>query len=109
MKLLMRLFVGLGVALPTLSWAAEDAAQAPSNSWTPLARALAAGLAIGLASFGGSLGQGRAGAAALEGIARNPEASGKVMVPMILVLALIESLVIYSLVTALILIFRGVA
>lgn len=63
-------------------------------------KALAAGLAIGIAAFGGALGQGRASAAALEGIARNPNASGKIFVPMILGLALIESLVIYALIVA---------
>lgn len=63
-------------------------------------KALAAGLAIGLAALGGALGQGRAAGSALEGIARNPNASGKIMVPMILGLALIESLVIYALVIA---------
>ena len=65
--------------------------------------AMASGLAIGLAAFGGSLGQGRAAAAALEGIARNPQASGKLFTPMIIGLALIESLVIYALVIAFIL------
>ncbi len=65
--------------------------------------ALAAGLAIGLAALGGSLGQGRAAAAALEGIARNPQASGKLFTPMIIGLALIESLVIYALVIGFIL------
>lgn len=64
------------------------------------ALALAAGLAIGIAAFGGALAQGRAASASLEGIARNPEASGKVMTPMIIALALIESLVIYALVIA---------
>ena len=59
---------------------------------------LGAGLAIGIAALGGGLGQGRAAAAALEGIARNPGASGKVFTPMIIGLALIESLVIYALV-----------
>jgi len=62
--------------------------------------ALGAGLAIGIAALGGALGQGRAAASALEGIARNPEAAGKVMTPMIIALALIESLVIYALVIA---------
>lgn len=57
---------------------------------------LAAGLGIGIAAFGGSLGQGKAAAAALEGIARNPAAAGKLFVPMIIGLALIESLVIYA-------------
>ncbi len=63
-------------------------------------KAIAAALAIGIAAVGGSLGQGRAAAAALEGIARNPNASGKLFTPMILGLALIESLVIYALVIA---------
>ncbi len=62
--------------------------------------AMAAGLAIGVAAIGGALGQGRAAAAALEGIARNPQASGKLFTPMIIGLALIESLVIYALVIA---------
>ena len=58
------------------------------------------GIAIGVAALGGALGQGRSVAAALEGIARNPGASGKILVPMILGLALIESLVIYALIIA---------
>lgn len=65
--------------------------------------ALAAGLAIGIAAAGCGLGQGRAGVAALEGIARNPNASDKLFTPMILVLALIESLAIYALVIAIML------
>ena len=62
--------------------------------------AMAAGLAIGAAAAGGALGQGKAAAAALEGIARNPGASGKLFTPMIIGLALIESLVIYALLIA---------
>jgi F-type H+-transporting ATPase subunit c len=62
--------------------------------------AMAAGLAIGIAAAGGAIGQGRAAAAALEGIARNPQASGKLFTPMIIGLALIESLVIYALLIA---------
>lgn len=59
--------------------------------------AIAAALSISVAAFGGALGQGRAAAAALEGIARNPGAKGEIFTPMILALALIESLVIYAL------------
>jgi F-type H+-transporting ATPase subunit c len=62
--------------------------------------ALAAGLAIGIAALGGGIGQGRAAAAALDGIARNPGAAGQIRGPMILGLALIESLVIYALIIA---------
>jgi len=65
--------------------------------------ALAAGLAIGVAALGGGIGQGRAAAAALDGIARNPGAAGQIRGPMILGLALIESLVIYALIIALLL------
>jgi F-type H+-transporting ATPase subunit c len=65
--------------------------------------ALGAGLAIGIAAAGCGVGQGRAGAAALDGIARNPNASDKLFTPMILVLALIESLAIYALVVAIML------
>jgi F-type H+-transporting ATPase subunit c len=62
--------------------------------------AIAAGLAMGLAVLGGGMGQGRAASAALEGIARNPGASGKIFVPMIICMALIESLVIFAFVIA---------
>jgi F-type H+-transporting ATPase subunit c len=62
------------------------------------AYAIGAALGIGLAALGGTLGQGKAAAAALDGIARNPGASGKIFVPMLLSLALIESLVIFALV-----------
>ncbi len=65
---------------------------------------LGAGVAIGFAAMGGGIGQGRAVASALDGIARNPSASGKIMTPMIIGLALIESLVIYALVVAIMLI-----
>ena len=65
--------------------------------------ALGAGLAIGLAALGGGIGQGRAAGSALDGIARNPGAAGQIRGPMILGLALIESLVIYALIIGLLL------
>lgn len=60
---------------------------------------LALGVALGLpiAVIGAGLGQGKAAAAALEGVARQPEAAGKIQTMMIIALALIESLVIYAL------------
>src|SRR4051794_9766140 len=61
---------------------------------------LAAALAIGIAAFGGAIGQGKTAASALDGIARNPAAQGKIFVPMIIGLALIESLVLYAFVIA---------
>jgi F-type H+-transporting ATPase subunit c len=62
--------------------------------------AIGAGIAIGLGVLGGTLGQGRAAAAALEGISRNPGAASRIQTPMILGLALIESLVLFSFVIA---------
>jgi F-type H+-transporting ATPase subunit c len=60
--------------------------------------ALGIGLGLGLAAAGGGIGQGLAAAAALEGIGRNPGATKEIFTPLLLSLALIESLVIYSLV-----------
>jgi F-type H+-transporting ATPase subunit c len=62
--------------------------------------ALAAGLGIGIASLGAALGQGRAVAAAMESIGRNPNSADRLFTPMILGLALIEALAIYALVIA---------
>jgi F-type H+-transporting ATPase subunit c len=72
---------------------AQEAAAGGSGS---AAAALGAGIAIGLAVIGGGLGQGRAAAAALEGISRNPGAAPRIQTPMILGLALIESLVLFA-------------
>lgn len=97
-KMVLRL---VGLAAPLLVATTAFAQDAASNEYdAQVAALLGAGIAIGIAAFGGALGQGRAAAAALEGIARNPNASGKIFTPMILGLALIESLVIYALVIA---------
>ncbi len=54
-------------------------------------------IVVAVAALGGTIGQGLTASAALSGIARNPEAAGKIFVPMILCMALIESLVLFSL------------
>jgi F-type H+-transporting ATPase subunit c len=82
------------LSLPATALAQSGAA---ANTFDMQAMAaLAAGLAIGLAVIGGALGQGRAAAAALEGISRNPGAAARIQTPMILGLALIESLVLFA-------------
>ncbi|MBN22117.1 MAG: F0F1 ATP synthase subunit C [Bdellovibrionaceae bacterium] len=86
----------LTVLLTSASAFAEEGAAASHDPYA----SLAAALAIGLAAFGGSLAQAKVGAAALDGIARNPSAQGKIFVPMIIGLALIESLVLYAFVIA---------
>jgi F-type H+-transporting ATPase subunit c len=62
--------------------------------------ALAAGLAIGIPALGAALGQGRAVAAAMESIGRNPNSADRIQTPMIIGLALIEALAIYGLIIA---------
>ncbi|HEY8091051.1 MAG TPA: ATP synthase F0 subunit C [Polyangiaceae bacterium] len=85
--------------VPVLAFAQEEKVGANINDVKAWA-AVGAGLAIGLGALGGSLGQGRAAAAALEGISRNPGASARIQTPMILGLALIESLVLLAFVIA---------
>jgi F-type H+-transporting ATPase subunit c len=96
--------MGMMLLAAPLAMAQEAAAGLGEN--VKLGVALASGLTIGIAALGGALAQGRATAAGLEGIARNPGASGKIMTPMIIGLAMIESLVIYALVIAFMLYFK---
>jgi F-type H+-transporting ATPase subunit c len=62
--------------------------------------ALAAGLGLGIAAFGAALGQGRATAAAMESIGRNPNSADRIFTPLIVGLALMEALALYALVIA---------
>lgn len=59
--------------------------------------ALAVGLGLPIAVLSAALGQGKVGGSALEGIARQPEAAGKIQLAMMIALGFIESLVIYAL------------
>ena len=88
------------VALTTLTAAPAFAQDAAAGGGASSAAAIGASIAIGLAVLGGGLGQGRAAAAALEGISRNPGAAPRIQTPMILGLALIESLVLFAFIIA---------
>jgi F-type H+-transporting ATPase subunit c len=68
---------------------------------------LAAGIGMGIGSFGTGIGQGLAIQKAVEGVARNPGASGKIMTIMLIGLAMIESLAIYVFVVAMIILFAN--
>lgn len=84
-------------ALGSVAYAEEAAATgALFNTYT---KAVFYFLAVALAAFGGTAAQSRAASVALEGIARNPSAADKIMTPMILGLALMESLVIFTLIS----------
>jgi F-type H+-transporting ATPase subunit c len=98
MKRFAKVAVGFSTAITALlvampAYAQEATAFNDRDKWI----AVAAGFGMAFAAFGGALGQGRAASTALDGIARNPGASDKLFTPMIIGLALIESLVIYSL------------
>ena len=62
-----------------------------------MALALAVGLGVPIAVLSAAIAQGKAATSAMEGIARQPEAAGKIQTAMIIALAFIESLVIYVL------------
>ncbi|MEO8637624.1 MAG: ATP synthase F0 subunit C [Candidatus Taylorbacteria bacterium] len=61
---------------------------------------LAKALAIGLGALGPGIGIGLIGAKAMESIGRNPEATGKILVPMLIASAFAEAIAIYALVIA---------
>lgn len=66
--------------------------------------AIGAGLAV-MTGLGAGLGMGLAASRAMDAVARQPEASGKINALLLLALALIESVAIYGFVVALIIIF----
>lgn len=82
---------------------AEEPAAAEADATS--GKAIAAGLAIGLAALGGAIGMGLAIAKASEGIARQPEASGNIRSTMMLGLVFVETVVIYALIVSVLLIF----
>ena len=90
------LFAMLAPALAYAAPAPEAAAAGPSGD----VYAIAVVFGMAIAAFGCGLGQGRAASAALEGICRNPGAADRVFTPMLLGLAFIETLVIFTFVSA---------
>ena len=85
----------LVLAIPAFAQAADNAETV--SSYKAIGGALSV-IGFGIAAGLGGLGQGKIGAAALEGTARNPSAQGKLQTMMILGLAFVESLVIFALV-----------
>ncbi len=99
-SLVLAVVAVLGV--PDLARAADAAA---SGGWIGPFAVLAAGLGMAIASGLCALGQGRAVAAAVDAMGRQPGAAARIQTAMIIGLALIESLAIYVLVVAIILLF----
>lgn len=69
---------------------------------------MGAGIGAGLVAIGAGLGIGKIGAAAMEGMARQPEASGKIQGAMLIIAALIEVAALFGLVICLLISFRTV-
>lgn len=105
---MIRLKIFVMSALFTLFFAGVAMAQAPGptgaadhsggNFWVFPALG---SFAVGIAAFGGALGDGRAIAAACEGTARNPGAADRIFTMLLLGLALIETLVLFTFLTVL--------
>ncbi|MCI5065196.1 ATP synthase F0 subunit C [bacterium] len=94
-----KLYYGILTAIAML-FAVDPALAAEGVQSGDIYGALGAGMAIGLGALGGTLGQSSAVNAALSSIGRNPSAAGKIFTPMVIGLALIESLVILAFVIA---------
>jgi F-type H+-transporting ATPase subunit c len=93
MKKLQYVFMSLAaLLLATPAFAQEAAGGHPENQWIPLAAALGMALAAGLCG----LGQGKATASATEALARNPGARPGIFIFLILGLAFIESLALFT-------------
>jgi F-type H+-transporting ATPase subunit c len=94
----MKVLFAMGAVLMASPVFAQTADAAASSSSASVSSALAIAAAFGMAIAAGlcGLGQGKVGAAACEGIARNPQAGGAIQTAMLLGLAFIETLVLFT-------------
>ncbi len=104
-RILVAMFMILGVGAFAPAYAQEAAGRAASNPDLVKWSIITAGFALAVAAAFGAMSQAKGLGAAVEGIARNPSAAGEIRGNLILGLVLIESLVIYVLLISLILFF----
>ncbi len=94
---------------PVVMMAGEDAAAAAvaatAEDSATGSKAIAAAIAIGLAALSGAMAMGIAIAKSNEGVARQPEAAGKIQTQLMLGLVFIETVVIYALIVAILIVF----
>lgn len=81
-----------------------ETAQVEKDTSTGL-KALSAAVVVGLAAACGAIGMGMAISKSVEGIARQPEAEGKIRTSLMLGLVFVETVVIYALIVAILIIF----
>ena len=120
--------VGTGVAIPLISAASENdtvkteeasadvqsetaavesdtAIVAQTEAQTKAGKSMSAAIVVGLAAAAGAIGMALAIAKSVEGVARQPEASGKIQTMLMLGLVFIETAIIYALIVAILIIF----
>lgn len=104
------------LAVPALAAADTTAAPADTAQTTEAAptddggstagtKALAVGMAIGLAAGGGAIGMGMVGGKAADGISRQPEMESKIRTSLMLTMVFIETAIIYALLVVILVIF----
>ena len=119
-KLLKKILVLAGVLVLALSLTAPAFADSPEDSDAVVLsaqaetqeedntiglKAVAAGIAVGIAAAGGAVGMGIVAGKSTEGISRQPEAEGKIRTTMMLGLVFIETAIIYALLVVILIIF----
>ena len=97
---LLAVIVVMMIAPAAFAQGGGEPAKPPVN---PTTLAIAVGFGVAVAAFGGGLGQGRIAAAACEGIARNPGATGGIRAAMILGLVFVETLTLFTFVMGILL------
>lgn len=95
---------GNGAAPATDAAQTQQSESAQTDSSLGL-KAVATGIAIGLAAAGGAVGMGIAAGKSVEGIARQPEAESKIRTTLMLGLVFIETAIIYALLVVILIIF----
>ena len=93
------------LAVPALAAADTTAAPADNGGSTAGTKALAVGMAIGLAAAGGAIGMGMVGGKAADGISRQPEMESKIRTSLMLTMVFIETAIIYALLVVILVIF----
>ena len=105
--LLVTLIVTAGASLAQAAEAATAAATDYTKAIVLGCSILAVGLAMGLGTIGTGMGMGQGLSGAASAVGRNPEAHGKIFLTMMVGLAMIESLAIYALVIALVVLYAN--
>jgi len=105
MLILTVFFVGLATADTATTDEGTQVTTQDSENNLLGQKAIACGIAIGVAAGGGGIGMGIAGGMASEGIARQPEVEGKIRTNFMLGLVFIETAIIYALLVVILIIF----